>query len=141
MHSLKINHVEVIFPSLLCVLVQMEWKFIHCYGDKPPNEEAVDGDVVSTIEYDTTGQFLAIGDRAGRVSILERRFRCAFFCKLDHSSGVYKGGLNGDNEIEVKKGILVVCLAFGVHLMQPFLCATVCVGDLCGCNMTLLDLT
>eukprot|EP01012_Entosiphon_sulcatum_P006320 TRINITY_DN12970_c1_g1_i2.p1 TRINITY_DN12970_c1_g1~~TRINITY_DN12970_c1_g1_i2.p1 ORF type:complete len:465 (-),score=96.17 TRINITY_DN12970_c1_g1_i2:1381-2775(-) len=49
----------------------MEWRYEWCYGDRP--EEAVEGDIISSVEYDPTGNLLAVGDRGGRVTILERR--------------------------------------------------------------------
>eukprot|EP01010_Urceolus_cornutus_P001520 NODE_206_length_2028_cov_263.108135_g162_i0.p1 GENE.NODE_206_length_2028_cov_263.108135_g162_i0~~NODE_206_length_2028_cov_263.108135_g162_i0.p1 ORF type:complete len:440 (-),score=111.91 NODE_206_length_2028_cov_263.108135_g162_i0:649-1968(-) len=51
----------------------MDWKLEHCYGDKGPQEEPVEGDIISAVEYDPSGHFIALGDRAGRITILERR--------------------------------------------------------------------
>ena len=59
-----------------------EWKFQQVFGDTK-SEEAVDGmsflsntnmlaDIISAVEFDSTGNYLAIGDRGGRVVILER---------------------------------------------------------------------
>jgi serine/threonine-protein phosphatase 2A regulatory subunit B len=50
----------------------MDWKFEYCYGDTEP-QDAVEGDIISAVEYDTTGRFIALGDRAGRITVLERR--------------------------------------------------------------------
>mgnify|MGYP001428156101 CR=1 FL=1 len=48
------------------------WKLAHTLGDKPPGT-LVDGDVVSAVEFDEpSGQYLATGDRGGRVRIYER---------------------------------------------------------------------
>lgn len=48
-----------------------EWKFQQVFGDTK-SEEAVEADIISAVEFDQTGNFLAIGDRGGRVVILER---------------------------------------------------------------------
>ena len=48
------------------------WKLAHTLGDKPLGT-LVDGDVVSAVEFDEpSGQYLATGDRGGRVRIYER---------------------------------------------------------------------
>ena len=45
------------------------WKLAHTLGDKPLGT-LVDGDVVSAVEFDEpSGQYLATGDRGGRVRI------------------------------------------------------------------------
>eukprot|EP00668_Euglena_longa_P004069 GGOE01004770.1.p1 GENE.GGOE01004770.1~~GGOE01004770.1.p1 ORF type:complete len:466 (+),score=112.93 GGOE01004770.1:127-1524(+) len=49
----------------------MEWRYEHCYG-KGLNEEVVEGDHITAVEYDATGNLLAFGDRAGRVTVLQR---------------------------------------------------------------------
>ncbi|KAL9643435.1 hypothetical protein ABK040_010050 [Willaertia magna] len=48
-----------------------EWKFQQVFGDTK-SEEAVDDDIISATEFDKSGNYLAIGDRGGRVVILER---------------------------------------------------------------------
>jgi len=50
----------------------LEWKFSQVFGDRSPIEEATEVDVVSTIEFDETGEFIAAGDRGGRVVIFKR---------------------------------------------------------------------
>jgi len=50
----------------------LEWKFCQVFGDRSPVEEVSDVDVVSAIEFDDTGDFIAAGDRGGRVVIFER---------------------------------------------------------------------
>jgi len=47
-----------------------EWKFCQVFGDRV--EEVSDVDVVSAIEFDETGDFIAAGDRGGRVVLFER---------------------------------------------------------------------
>eukprot|EP01112_Ceratiomyxa_fruticulosa_P005479 TRINITY_DN1610_c0_g1_i8.p1 TRINITY_DN1610_c0_g1~~TRINITY_DN1610_c0_g1_i8.p1 ORF type:complete len:479 (-),score=72.79 TRINITY_DN1610_c0_g1_i8:352-1788(-) len=50
----------------------LEWKFTQVFGDRSPVEEVTDVDVVSAIEFDETGDYIAAGDRGGRVVIFER---------------------------------------------------------------------
>ena len=59
------------------------WKFAQCFGDKNETAEISEGtttarcacciaDVISAVQFDPTGDFLASGDRAGRVVMFER---------------------------------------------------------------------
>lgn len=48
-----------------------EWKFQQVFGDTK-SEEPVDDDIISALEFDRSGNYLAIGDRGGRVVVLER---------------------------------------------------------------------
>lgn len=69
------------------------WRFAQCFGDKgeveditegralpfhPPLETPLTGqtlsaaDVISTVEFDSTGNYLATGDKGGRVVLFER---------------------------------------------------------------------
>lgn len=62
------------------------WKFSQCFGDKSENVEVADGtlmkallfystslaDIISAVQFDSTGDFLASGDRAGRVVLFQR---------------------------------------------------------------------
>lgn len=50
----------------------LEWKFQQVFGDKGSTENPPEADTISAIEFDDTGNFLAIGDRGGRVVLLER---------------------------------------------------------------------
>lgn len=49
-----------------------EWKFSQLFGEKNAIEEVSDVDIVSAIEFDETGEFLAVGDRGGRVVVFDR---------------------------------------------------------------------
>ena len=51
--------------------LQHDWQLVQVLADKPVTE-LVDGDVVSAVEFDQSGNFLATGDRGGRVRIYER---------------------------------------------------------------------
>lgn len=48
------------------------WKFSQCFGDKGDIENITEADVISTVEFDDTGNYLATGDRGGRVVLFER---------------------------------------------------------------------
>lgn len=48
------------------------WKFSQCFGDKGDIENITEADIISTVEFDHTGDFLATGDKGGRVVLFER---------------------------------------------------------------------
>lgn len=73
------------------------WKFTQCFGDKGDVEDITEGmidfsalyitsdgnflqkltrlreaDIISTVEFDQTGNYLATGDKGGRVVLFER---------------------------------------------------------------------
>lgn len=48
------------------------WKFSQCFGDKGDIENITEADIISTVEFDNTGTFLATGDKGGRVVLFER---------------------------------------------------------------------
>eukprot|EP00161_Ancyromonas_sigmoides_P001009 TRINITY_DN1084_c0_g1_i1.p1 TRINITY_DN1084_c0_g1~~TRINITY_DN1084_c0_g1_i1.p1 ORF type:complete len:447 (+),score=153.41 TRINITY_DN1084_c0_g1_i1:968-2308(+) len=50
----------------------LDWKFAQVFGDRTPVEEITDADIISAIEFDQTGQFLATGDKGGRLVLFER---------------------------------------------------------------------
>jgi serine/threonine-protein phosphatase 2A regulatory subunit B len=50
----------------------LTWQFGQCFGEKDPDEEFQEADVLSAIEYNKDGNFLATGDRGGRVVVFER---------------------------------------------------------------------
>jgi len=49
-----------------------DWKFSQVFGERSAVEEVSEVDIVSAIEFDDTGNFLAVGDRGGRVIVFER---------------------------------------------------------------------
>jgi len=63
----------------------LDWKFSQLFGDKSPVEEVTEVDIVSAIEFDETGNYIAAGDRGGRVVIFERTGT-----KEDNPHGDYK---------------------------------------------------
>ncbi|ORY07482.1 protein phosphatase PP2A regulatory subunit B [Basidiobolus meristosporus CBS 931.73] len=48
------------------------WRFAQCFGDKGEVEDIAEVDIISTVEFDHTGNYLATGDRGGRVVLFER---------------------------------------------------------------------
>jgi len=49
-----------------------DWKFSQCFGEQQTAlEDLNDADLISSIEFNETGTFLATGDRGGRVVIFE----------------------------------------------------------------------
>ncbi|XP_050225435.1 serine/threonine protein phosphatase 2A 55 kDa regulatory subunit B beta isoform-like [Mercurialis annua] len=50
----------------------LDWKFSQVFGEKIPGEDVQDVDVVSALEFDKSGDYLAVGDKGGRVVIFER---------------------------------------------------------------------
>lgn len=41
-------------------------------GDKGEVEDITEADIISTVEFDHTGDYLATGDKGGRVVLFER---------------------------------------------------------------------
>ncbi|TPX37895.1 hypothetical protein SeMB42_g06810 [Synchytrium endobioticum] len=48
------------------------WKFAQCFGDKGEVQEVTEADIISAVEFDDTGDYLATGDKGGRVVLFER---------------------------------------------------------------------
>ncbi|CAH7667148.1 WD40-repeat-containing domain protein [Phakopsora pachyrhizi] len=48
------------------------WRFAQCFGDKGDVEDITEADIISTVEFDHTGDYLATGDKGGRVVLFER---------------------------------------------------------------------
>ncbi|KAJ7217281.1 protein phosphatase 2A regulatory B subunit [Mycena pura] len=48
------------------------WRFAQAFGDKGDIEEITEADIISAVEFDSTGNFLATGDKGGRVVLFER---------------------------------------------------------------------
>jgi len=45
------------------------YKHSQIFGYKGPNERILDEDIISRIRYDSTGNYIALGDKAGRIII------------------------------------------------------------------------
>ncbi|KKY26170.1 putative protein phosphatase pp2a regulatory subunit b [Diplodia seriata] len=46
--------------------------YLPCFGDKGDVEDITEADIISTVEFDETGDYLATGDKGGRVVLFER---------------------------------------------------------------------
>lgn len=45
------------------------YKFNQIFGYKGPNEKIMEEDIISVVKFDSSGKFLSLGDRAGRIII------------------------------------------------------------------------
>jgi len=50
----------------------LEWQFCQVFGEPHLVEDITEVDIVSAVEFDNTGDFLAAGDRGGRIVIFQR---------------------------------------------------------------------
>jgi serine/threonine-protein phosphatase 2A regulatory subunit B len=50
----------------------VDWRFCQVFGDNSSVEEIQEPDVISSVELDKTGNYIAAGDRGGRVVVFER---------------------------------------------------------------------
>jgi serine/threonine-protein phosphatase 2A regulatory subunit B len=48
------------------------WSFSQVFGDPFGSEDLLDGDIVTAVEFDHSGDMLAVGDKAGRVWLYKR---------------------------------------------------------------------
>lgn len=52
-------------------MANANWRFRQVFGEKDSTEEPADEDLISAVEFDAKGEYLATGDRGGRVVIFE----------------------------------------------------------------------
>ncbi|KRX11177.1 WD40-repeat-containing domain [Pseudocohnilembus persalinus] len=50
---------------------KIDWKFTQVFGDKASSEKVQEEDIISAIQFDNTGKYLSLGDRAGRLIVFE----------------------------------------------------------------------
>ena len=50
---------------------KMDLKFAQVFGEKVPVDKVSDEDIITSLEFDQTGQYIALGDKAGRLIIFE----------------------------------------------------------------------
>ncbi|XP_040963997.1 serine/threonine protein phosphatase 2A 55 kDa regulatory subunit B beta isoform [Gossypium hirsutum] len=50
-----------------------EWKFSQVFGERSSDDEIQDADRISTVEFDKSGDYVAVGDRGGRIVIFETK--------------------------------------------------------------------
>ncbi|KJE94048.1 protein phosphatase-2A subunit-alpha [Capsaspora owczarzaki ATCC 30864] len=51
---------------------EREWRFLQAFGDKGNVEELAEVDIISTVEFSHDGEFLATGDKGGRIVLFEK---------------------------------------------------------------------
>ena len=51
---------------------KQKWKFTQVFGDKFSADKVANEDVISALSFDKSGNFLAVGDRAGRLILFQR---------------------------------------------------------------------
>ncbi|PWA75007.1 protein phosphatase 2A regulatory subunit PR55 [Artemisia annua] len=68
----------------------LDWKFSQVFGERSPGEDVENIDVISAIEFDKSGDYLAVGDRGGRVVIFEDK-ACKFVTSKQHSQNDSEG--------------------------------------------------
>jgi serine/threonine-protein phosphatase 2A regulatory subunit B len=52
-----------------------DWRFTQCFGEQtPPGTEQVEADILSSVEFDSTGKYLATGDKGGRIVVFEAEY-------------------------------------------------------------------
>ena len=52
-------------------MAEAPWKFGQCFGEKAAVEDLGEADVLSAVEFDRSGKYLATGDKGGRVVVFE----------------------------------------------------------------------
>ncbi|KAG5178658.1 protein phosphatase PP2A regulatory subunit B [Tribonema minus] len=50
----------------------LDFKLSQCFGDCSPAEEVTEADILSAVQFDSTGEYLATGDRGGRVVVFKQ---------------------------------------------------------------------
>ncbi|KAG8070264.1 hypothetical protein GUJ93_ZPchr0006g41899 [Zizania palustris] len=50
----------------------LDWRFAQVFGERAAGEDVQEVDIISTIEFEQSGDHLATGDRGGRVVLFER---------------------------------------------------------------------
>lgn len=51
---------------------KLEWKFTQVFGDAATAEKVQEEDIISAMAFDHTGNYLALGDKAGRLIIFQQ---------------------------------------------------------------------
>lgn len=51
---------------------RLNWKLNQVFGEENPADAVSDEDVISAMAFDPTGNFIALGDKAGRLIVFER---------------------------------------------------------------------
>ena len=49
-----------------------KWKFTQVFGDKFSADKVANEDIISALAFDKSGDYLTVGDRAGRLILFQR---------------------------------------------------------------------
>lgn len=52
-----------------------KWRFKQCFGEHRSLDTIKEGDMLTAVEFSKSGDYIATGDRAGRVVIFEQNYR------------------------------------------------------------------
>ncbi|XP_073142921.1 serine/threonine protein phosphatase 2A 55 kDa regulatory subunit B beta isoform-like isoform X2 [Henckelia pumila] len=63
---------EEVASAVASPLTPLEWKFSQVFGELALGEEVQEADVISTLEFNKSGDRLATGDRGGRVVLFDQ---------------------------------------------------------------------
>ena len=50
---------------------KLNWQFSQIFGDENTERECTDEDIISAIQFDRSGEFLSLGDKAGRLIVFQ----------------------------------------------------------------------
>ena len=83
---------------------QFEWSFSQVFGERGPGEDVLEADLISTVEFDHSGDYLASGDHGGRVVLFERLGMegGAEKVPMDDSSSMDMRHIPRDDELEYR---------------------------------------
>ena len=52
---------------------ELDWKFSQTFGEgRTVSDDVQDGDTINAIQFDKTGDYIAVGDKGGRIMMFER---------------------------------------------------------------------
>ncbi|MQL72595.1 hypothetical protein Taro_004912 [Colocasia esculenta] len=71
----------------------LEWKFSQVFGERAPGEEIQDVDVISAIEFEGKGNYLATGDHGGRIVLFERSEKKKHYSRKESENCDYPDAL------------------------------------------------
>lgn len=104
-----------------------QWKFAQCFGDKSDTLEVAEADIISTVQFDKTGKYLASGDHAGRVVLFQRNERkktggCEYKFWSEFQSHEPEFDYLKSLEINEKINKIVFCPSFSEKSLQILTC-------------------
>lgn len=76
------------------------WDFTQCFGDRSDLDSITEGDVISSVEFDKTGEFLATGDRGGRIVLFKREEQSKSDSDENENENEIENEIENENENE-----------------------------------------